>query len=59
MIERRGGGLGFDFSGADAGETNYNSIRSLVNKELKQYFRPQFLNRLDEIIVSVSSAATN
>jgi len=24
---------------------------SLVNEELKQYFRPEFLNRLDEIIV--------
>jgi ATP-dependent Clp protease ATP-binding subunit ClpA len=23
----------------------------LVNEELKQYFRPEFLNRLDEIIV--------
>ena len=32
-------------------ETNYNRIRSLVNEELKQYFRPEFLNRLDEIIV--------
>ena len=29
----------------------YNRIRSLVNEELKQYFRPEFLNRLDEIIV--------
>ena len=27
------------------------ALRSLVNEELKQYFRPEFLNRLDEIIV--------
>merc|ERR1712238_117418 len=26
-------------------------ISSLVNEELKKYFRPEFLNRLDEIIV--------
>jgi len=51
VIEKGGGGLGFEFSGANAEETNYNRIRSLVNEELKQYFRPEFLNRLDEIIV--------
>ena len=26
-------------------------LQTLVNEELKQYFRPEFLNRLDEIIV--------
>ncbi|QEY31140.1 ATP-dependent Clp protease ATP-binding subunit [Synechococcus sp. RSCCF101] len=51
VIEKGGGGLGFEFSGEDAEETQYNRIRSLVNEELKQYFRPEFLNRLDEIIV--------
>ena len=51
VIEKGGGGLGFEFSGGDAEETQYNRIRSLVNEELKQYFRPEFLNRLDEIIV--------
>ena len=51
VIEKGGGGLGFEFAGGDAEETNYNRIRSLVNEELKQYFRPEFLNRLDEIIV--------
>merc|ERR1711907_30846 len=33
------------------GESSYQRIKSLVNEELKQYFRPEFLNRLDEIIV--------
>ena len=28
-----------------------NTTQTLVNEELKQYFRPEFLNRLDEIIV--------
>lgn len=51
VIEKGGGGLGFEFSGVDEAENQYNRIRSLVNEELKQYFRPEFLNRLDEIIV--------
>ena len=51
VIEKGGGGLGFEFGGGDAEENQYNRIRSLVNEELKQYFRPEFLNRLDEIIV--------
>merc|ERR1712115_110337 len=29
----------------------YKRISFLVNEELKKYFRPEFLNRLDEIIV--------
>jgi ATP-dependent Clp protease ATP-binding subunit ClpC len=50
VIEKGGGGIGFEFSD-DQAESQYNRIRSLVNEELKQYFRPEFLNRLDEIIV--------
>ncbi len=50
VIEKGGGGLGFEFA-ADQSESQYNRIRSLVNEELKNYFRPEFLNRLDEIIV--------
>ncbi|MGD1698570.1 ATP-dependent Clp protease ATP-binding subunit [Dapis sp. BLCC M229] len=50
VIEKGGGGLGFEFA-EDQEEAQYNRIRNLVNEELKQYFRPEFLNRLDEIIV--------
>ena len=50
VIEKGGGGLGFDLSD-DQSESQYGRIKSLVNEELKQYFRPEFLNRLDEIIV--------
>jgi ATP-dependent Clp protease ATP-binding subunit ClpC len=50
VIEKGGGGLGFEF-GEDQAESQYNRIKSLVNEELKNYFRPEFLNRLDEIIV--------
>ena len=50
VIEKGGGSLGFEFN-TNEDDANYNRIRSLVNEELKQYFRPEFLNRLDEIIV--------
>lgn len=51
VIEKGGGsGLGFEL-GESQTDSQYNRIRSLVNEELKQYFRPEFLNRLDEIIV--------
>ncbi|KZL49268.1 ATP-dependent Clp protease ATP-binding subunit ClpC [Nodularia spumigena CENA596] len=49
VIEKGGGGLGFDFE--TAADASYNRIRTLVNEELKAYFRPEFLNRLDDIIV--------
>jgi ATP-dependent Clp protease ATP-binding subunit ClpC len=29
----------------------YNSMKAIVNRELKKFFRPEFINRLDEIIV--------
>ncbi|MBW4509900.1 MAG: ATP-dependent Clp protease ATP-binding subunit [Scytonematopsis contorta HA4267-MV1] len=50
VIEKGGGGIGFEFA-EDASESQYNRIKMLVNEELKNYFRPEFLNRLDEIIV--------
>jgi ATP-dependent Clp protease ATP-binding subunit ClpC len=50
MIQQGSGGLGFEFSQNQA-DSQYNRISTLVNEELKQYFRPEFLNRLDEIIV--------
>ncbi|MFB8790948.1 MAG: ATP-dependent Clp protease ATP-binding subunit [Potamolinea sp.] len=50
VIEKGGGRLGFEDSQNEA-ESKYNQIRNLVNEELKNYFRPEFLNRLDEIIV--------
>jgi len=50
VIEKGGGGLGFS-SAENQADTQYTNICALVNEELKQYFRPEFLNRLDEIIV--------
>jgi ATP-dependent Clp protease ATP-binding subunit ClpC len=51
VIEKGGGGLGFDISEDDADTAQYNRMRDRVHDELKQYFRPELLNRLDEIIV--------
>lgn len=50
VIEKGGSGLGFDVM-EDASESAYTKIRDRVHDELKQYFRPELLNRLDEIIV--------
>ncbi len=50
VIEKGGSGFGFESSDSEA-ESRYNRIRTQVNEDLKQYFRPEFLNRLDEIIV--------
>jgi len=37
-------------SGSDL-STNYERMKVKVNDELKQHFRPEFLNRLDDVIV--------
>jgi ATP-dependent Clp protease ATP-binding subunit ClpC len=49
-IEKQGTGLGF-FAEEDLVEAQYNRTVAQVNEALKQSFRPEFLNRLDEIIV--------
>jgi ATP-dependent Clp protease ATP-binding subunit ClpC len=51
VIEKGGTGMGFELATTDEATTRYNNIRNLVNEEMKQYFRPELLNRLDEIIV--------
>ncbi|XP_047085238.1 chaperone protein ClpC2, chloroplastic-like [Lolium rigidum] len=48
VIEKGGKQLGF---GDGEGGDSYGRIKSLVDEEMKQYFRPEFLNRLDEMIV--------
>ncbi|KAF6155594.1 hypothetical protein GIB67_007852 [Kingdonia uniflora] len=50
VIEKGGRRIGFDLD-FDQKDSSYNRIKSLVQEELKQYFRPEFLNRLDEMIV--------
>ncbi|ASC71663.1 ATP-dependent chaperone ClpB [Halomicronema hongdechloris C2206] len=52
VIEKGGDSLGFDLAPSDDEATNrYHNIRNMVNEEMKQYFRPELLNRIDEIIV--------
>jgi ATP-dependent Clp protease ATP-binding subunit ClpC len=41
-------GLGFTQGG---GENDYERMKQKVNDELKKHFRPEFLNRIDEVIV--------
>jgi ATP-dependent Clp protease ATP-binding subunit ClpC len=42
---------GFGFSVGDEGGLSYEEMRSRVMGELKKVFRPELLNRIDEIIV--------
>jgi ATP-dependent Clp protease ATP-binding subunit ClpC len=42
--------IGFEMT-KNVEETKYSKLRALVNEELKQFFRPEFLNRIDEVIV--------
>ncbi|HEY9643402.1 MAG TPA: ATP-dependent Clp protease ATP-binding subunit, partial [Coleofasciculaceae cyanobacterium] len=51
VIEKGGGGLGFEISAEDTATAQYSKIRDRIQDEMKQYFRPELLNRLDEIIV--------
>ncbi len=44
------GGIGFAFEKA-GGTDSYDRMRSNVMEELKRQFRPEFLNRIDEVIV--------
>jgi len=50
-VIEQGGGSNIGFELVEGTNSQYNRIRALVNEELKQFFRPEFLNRLDEIIV--------
>jgi len=43
--------IGFGMAATNVEETKYSKLCALVNEELKQFFRPEFLNRIDEIIV--------
>ena len=45
-----GGKLGFS-TADDAKKDKYEKLKDTVNEELKKAFRPEFLNRIDDIIV--------
>ncbi|QAT41429.1 ATP-dependent Clp protease ATP-binding subunit [Clostridium sp. JN-9] len=43
--------MGFALNGESEKETEYESMKENVMEELKKSFRPEFLNRIDDIIV--------
>lgn len=45
------GKLGFSANADDAKKDKYEKLKDTVNEELKKAFRPEFLNRIDDIIV--------
>ncbi|AWW36894.1 ATPase AAA [Streptomyces sp. AS58] len=47
-ITRRGAGIGFGSGGAEADE---EARREQILRPLREHFRPEFLNRIDEIVV--------
>jgi ATP-dependent Clp protease ATP-binding subunit ClpC len=43
--------VGLGFARGDTDGSNYERMKNKVNDELKKHFRPEFLNRIDDIIV--------
>ncbi|MCK4873146.1 MAG: ATP-dependent Clp protease ATP-binding subunit [Phycisphaerales bacterium] len=44
------GGAGFGFAKRDD-ERDYEQMKKILMKEIDRYFRPEFINRIDEIVV--------
>jgi len=44
------GGGGFGFAKKDS-ETDFSNIKTVLMKEIERFFRPEFINRLDDVIV--------
>ena len=43
------GGAGFGFAKRDT-QQNFESMKEVLMKEIERYFRPEFINRLDDVI---------
>ena len=43
--------VGMGFSSSDDSKSGYERMKQKVNDELKKHFRPEFLNRIDDIVV--------
>src|SRR5690606_22502626 len=43
-----GGGFGF---GKHTSDNQFENIKSVLMKEIERFFRPEFINRLDDVIV--------
>ncbi|CAB4947076.1 unannotated protein [freshwater metagenome] len=44
-------GQNLGFSNAEDTKSSYERMKNKVNDELKQHFRPEFINRIDDIVV--------
>ncbi|GAA3766695.1 ATP-dependent Clp protease ATP-binding subunit [Salinactinospora qingdaonensis] len=44
-------GVAMGFAKEDDSKTNYERMKGKVQEELKQHFRPEFLNRVDDVVV--------
>ncbi|MEU7895992.1 ATP-dependent Clp protease ATP-binding subunit [Nonomuraea sp. NPDC049152] len=44
-------GIGVGFAKSGDSESTYERMKAKVHEELKQHFRPEFLNRVDDIVV--------
>lgn len=47
----KGGRSSIGFLTADNESSSYSGLKALVMEELKAYFRPELLNRIDEVVV--------
>jgi len=51
LISRRGGQLGFAGDGTSSAAGQDSALRDQLLRRLRESFRPEFLNRIDEIII--------
>lgn len=57
-IAKGGSQIGFQLED-DQESREHSRVKSLVNEELKTFFRPEMLNRIDEVIESLSTCPEN
>jgi len=51
VIAKGGAKMGFEIPSENPADAQYKQIKSLVVEELRSYFKPELLNRLDEVVV--------
>ncbi|MEK7523673.1 MAG: ATP-dependent Clp protease ATP-binding subunit [Patescibacteria group bacterium] len=52
-LTEKAGSIGFDLSGSELkkAEDEFKELKQSILEELKDYFRPEFLNRIDKVVV--------
>jgi ATP-dependent Clp protease ATP-binding subunit ClpC len=51
LISRRGSALGFGSDAASSADRQDSALREQLMRRLRESFRPEFLNRIDEVII--------